>query len=101
MVREVYEETGLHVRVDRVLAVVGGASCRVTYPNGHVVEYVVTVFGCTRLAGSLIDSNDETAALEWFLPDEMPTLVFTYPAAVLRGTEARPYFEWDEAWVGR
>src|SRR5688500_16013478 len=42
--REVLEETGLVVEVTALLGVVGGAACRVRYPNHDEVEYVVTVF---------------------------------------------------------
>lgn len=97
--REVHEETGLEVRVDRVLGVVGGAAYRITYPNGDRVEYVVTVFECTRVAGQLIESNDETAALEWFAPEQMPALAVPYPDSVLRGADPSAYFEWDVAWA--
>jgi 8-oxo-dGTP pyrophosphatase MutT (NUDIX family) len=99
LVREVYEETGLHVRAERVLGVVGGAGCRVTYPNGDCVEYVCTVFECKRLSGSLIQSNDETSALQWFRPDEIPTLMFPYPKKVLGGGDGPAHFAWDDAWV--
>jgi len=97
--REVYEETGLQVRVGRVLGVVGGAGCRTTYPNGDRVEYVVTLFECTRLAGDLISCNDETAELAWFLPDQFPILAFPYPDEALRGGDHRAYFEWNPAWA--
>ncbi len=97
--REVQEETGLHVHPERVLAVVGGDRCRVTYPSGDQVEYLVTVFECTAVAGTLIDENNETASLHWFLPDELPELAFPYPDSVLRGEAPGTYFEWDEAWM--
>jgi len=99
VVREVYEETGLQVRVGRLLGVVGGAGCRTTYPNGDRVEYVVTIFECTRLAGAMISSNEETAELAWFLPDQIPTLAFPYPAEALRSGDRPAYFAWDPAWV--
>jgi 8-oxo-dGTP pyrophosphatase MutT (NUDIX family) len=98
--REVHEETGLRVRVERVLGVVGGARYRSTYPNGDRVEYVVTVFACTPVAGELIKSNDETSKLEWFSPDQVPALAFPYPDGVISSGECRAYFEWDAAWTG-
>src|SRR6185295_299752 len=52
-VREVYEETGLITRAERVLAVLGGSKYRVTYPNGDRVEGLVTVFECKHIGGSL------------------------------------------------
>jgi 8-oxo-dGTP pyrophosphatase MutT (NUDIX family) len=99
VVREVYEETGLHVRAERVLGIVGGTSCRVTYPNGDRVEYVVTVFECRQVSGALIGRNEETAGLQWFLSDELPVLTFRYPDGALFGLQPTAYFEWDEAWV--
>jgi hypothetical protein len=63
------------------------------------VEYVVTVFECSRLAGEMVDSNDETASLDWFAPDQMPTLASPYPDGALRGGDRAAYFEWDAAWA--
>lgn len=97
--REVYEETGLIVRAERVLGVFGGPKYRVTYPNGDRVEGLVTVFECTRIAGALIDCNEETAFLRWFPVGELPELAVPYPDDVLVGTSERACFEWDEAWT--
>jgi 8-oxo-dGTP pyrophosphatase MutT (NUDIX family) len=98
--REVYEETGLGVRVERVLGVFGGPSYRYTYANGDRVEAVVTVFECTRVSGSLIDCNDETEFLQWFRPDEIPRLAVPYVDEVIRATCMTAYFEWSDAWSG-
>lgn len=97
--REVYEETGLRVRAERVLGVFGGPKYRWTYSNGDRVEGIVTVFECTRVSGALIDSNDETAFLRWFRIDELPELAIPYPDEVLRGTGERACFEWNDAWA--
>jgi 8-oxo-dGTP pyrophosphatase MutT (NUDIX family) len=89
VVRESYEETGLRVRAARVAGVVGGASCRVRYANGHEVEYVVTIFDCDVAGGGLIDTNDETKRLVFVTKDELlPRLTFSYPPEVF--DEARP-----------
>jgi len=96
--REVYEETGLTVRPERVLGVFGGPQYRWTYPNGDRVEGVVTVFECVRVAGALIESNDETAILRWFRIGEIPALAIPYPGEVLRGEGPAAHFEWNEAW---
>jgi 8-oxo-dGTP pyrophosphatase MutT (NUDIX family) len=93
VVREVLEETGLRVRPRRIAAVVGGSSCRVRYPNGDQVEYVVTVFSCEVLGGSPIASNDETRKLAYFRPDEMPKLAFEYPTEIYIDNESPPYFD--------
>lgn len=97
--REVYEETGLNVRAERVLGVFGGPKYRWTYPNGDRVEGLVTVFECVRVSGELIESNDETAFLRWFTLAELPELAVPYPDEVLRGTGESAHFEWDETWA--
>lgn len=101
VVREVREETGLLVRAERVLAVWGGPECRVTYPNGDLVEYVVTVFDCAALGGELIDSGDETLELRWFAPEDVPPVGLPCPGALLRGTLSAPLFTWQEEWLRR
>src|SRR5450631_128378 len=63
--REVAEETGLVVRAETVLAVLGAEQCRMRYPNNDEVEYVVTVFACVVLGGALIEANDETKRLAY------------------------------------
>lgn len=95
--REVLEETGLHARVERILGVVGGSDCRVTYPNGDQVEYVCTVFECGRVGGELLASGEETSMLGWFSVGSMPELSFPYPDEVLRGTGAGAWFAWRAA----
>jgi 8-oxo-dGTP pyrophosphatase MutT (NUDIX family) len=93
VVREVFEETGLHVLPRSIVAVVGGPSCRFRYPNGDEVEYVVTVFGCEIAGGTLIDRNDETKTLAYFRQAEMPALGFGYPAETFDEARSTPYFE--------
>lgn len=97
--REVREETGLIVRATRVLGVVGGPDCRIVYANGDQVEYVVTVFECEAVAGTLIESNEETRALRWFALPDMPPLPFPYDEAILRGQDPDTRFDWDETWL--
>jgi hypothetical protein len=82
-----------------VLAVVGGENCRVTYPSGERVEYLVTDFECHIVTGTLIDANDETASLHWFQLDELPKLAFPYPEEVLRSQGSLAYVEWNDAWA--
>jgi 8-oxo-dGTP diphosphatase len=58
VVREVWEETGLLVAPTRVLAVIGGPSFVVHYPNGDETQYVGTVFDCEVRGGELRDGGD-------------------------------------------
>ncbi|RDW14940.1 NUDIX domain-containing protein, partial [Oceanobacillus chungangensis] len=46
LIREVWEETGLRVKPNKLLEIFGGESFRFTYPNGDQVEYSVFVFEC-------------------------------------------------------
>jgi 8-oxo-dGTP pyrophosphatase MutT (NUDIX family) len=83
VMREVMEETGLSVTPSEILGVCGGKDFQYVYPNGHQVEYVVTLFKCTVLddAGAWLDS--ETKSIRYFARDEMPTLALPYPLSAL------------------
>src|SRR5439155_21991048 len=62
VVREVWEETGLYTRPVRLLGVFGGPDCSVVYPNGDRASYVMSVFECQILGGTLTGTSDETSA---------------------------------------
>jgi 8-oxo-dGTP pyrophosphatase MutT (NUDIX family) len=72
VVREVLEETGVHVRPDRIVGVwtVPPMEC----PNGDRVSYVVTTFRCTPLSGEARVNDDESLEVAWFAPDALPPL---------------------------
>lgn len=82
LIREVHEETGLHVRPLRLLEVCGGQDMRFTYPNGDCTEYVCIFFGCEILGGELCPLDGEADAFGWFMPHELPEL--PYPSSVWR-----------------
>jgi 8-oxo-dGTP pyrophosphatase MutT (NUDIX family) len=93
IVREVREETGLRVRPARVAGVVGGGRCRVRYPNGHQVEYVVTVFDCAVVGGRLLETGEETLRLAFLNPAQaLSRLSFPYPAAIFDGSRPSAFF---------
>jgi ADP-ribose pyrophosphatase YjhB (NUDIX family) len=62
IVRETWEETGLIVSPQRLLAVYGGPEFVVQYPNGDEVQYVIAAFGCQVTGGALHDRSKETDA---------------------------------------
>ena len=73
VVREVWEETGLLVQPTRVLAVFGGPSLVVRYPNGDETQYISTMFECEIRGGELRDrgdDGDEIAAARFFSHNE-------------------------------
>ncbi len=73
-VREMWEETGLSVKLTRILGVFGGPDFLVEYTNGDSVIYVMTVFECKVTGGSLQPHDSETLELAYFSKDELSTL---------------------------
>lgn len=73
-VRECLEETGLQVRPVQILGVYGGPPCEVTYANGDVVQYVLTLFRCEVVGGQLIPDGDEALDARYVAADEWQDL---------------------------
>ena len=74
IVREVFEETGLHVEPLRFVGVFGGPEYRVRYANGDEVSYVTSVFECRVLGGTLRPDGEEVLEVGWFSVDEVARL---------------------------
>ncbi len=75
-IREVYEETGISVEPERVVAVLSGRDYKVTYPNGDQMATVTTVFRCRPTDASAPRVNDdESLDIRYFpraaLPENM------------------------------
>jgi 8-oxo-dGTP pyrophosphatase MutT (NUDIX family) len=70
-VREMWEETGLHVELTRVVGVFGGTLCVSTYGNGDVVSWVSTVFAAQPLGGTLRPDGEETLEVRYFARPEL------------------------------
>ena len=72
VVREVYEETAVHVVPERITSVLtqppGG------YPNGDVCEYVDITFRCRAVGGVARVNDDESSAVGWFDLDGLPPI---------------------------
>lgn len=70
-VREVFEETGVHVAVERL----AGVMLRdVTYPHGDICQYLTVWFRCRALGGQAVVNDEESVAVGWFGPEELPDL---------------------------
>jgi len=69
-IREVLEETGITVEIERVSGVY--TSPVITYPNGHVTQYVITAFRCKPIGGEPRVSDDESLAIKYFPLTELP-----------------------------
>ncbi|PKR82381.1 hypothetical protein CWO92_24790 [Heyndrickxia camelliae] len=98
VVREVWEETGLHVVPKKLVGVFGGKDFRYQYPNGHKVEYNVFLFECVAQGGELNPIDSETAELRYFKAEEMPELALPYPKFLfLQDNHAETYFQRKES----
>ena len=65
-VREMWEETGLHVALTHVIGVFGGERCASTYANGDRIAWVSTVFGAKPLDGTPRPDGAETLEVRYF-----------------------------------
>ncbi|MBO1580738.1 NUDIX domain-containing protein [Bacillus sp. XF8] len=79
VVREVWEETGLQVKVKEIIGIFGGRGFRHTYSNGDQVEYIVVVFECEVVGGELVAIDGESLKLQYFSSHERPKLALSYP----------------------
>ena len=72
-VREVLEETGLHVSVRRLIGVYSDPRGHnvMSYPGGDIVQYVTVVFECVRVGGEL-RLSDESTDIGYFSVDALP-----------------------------
>lgn len=70
--REVLEETGVTVRVERLLSV--EALDLSVAPNGDQVHWLAIGFQCRLAGGDARVNDDESVEVGWFTPGSMPAL---------------------------
>lgn len=73
VVREVWEETGLHVTPERLVSVFGGPDHVFTYPNGDQAAVISFTFACKVVDGIPTPDGVESLELAWFDPAEALT----------------------------
>lgn len=73
-VREMWEETGLQVKLTRILGVFGGPDFLVSYPNGDQTTYIMTVFECKKIHGQLKPRDGEALELSYFSKSELESI---------------------------
>jgi ADP-ribose pyrophosphatase YjhB (NUDIX family) len=78
VVREVQEETGLHVEVERLIGVYTGPDFEWTYPNGDQAQIITVFFGCRVIGGALTPDHHEFLDLGYFAPGHFPALMPRY-----------------------
>ncbi|MFF4536234.1 NUDIX domain-containing protein [Streptomyces aureus] len=71
-VREVYEETAVHVEVERVVMIQAGRE--VTFDNGDVCQFMDTTLRCRAIGGEARVNDDESLQVGWFEVDALPKL---------------------------
>ena len=71
--REVWEETGLRVRVTRLIGVYSNPDQLVIYPDGNKAFFVVLSFEAEIISGEL-GLSDETTAFGYFSLEEMESM---------------------------
>ncbi|GAA1356520.1 NUDIX domain-containing protein [Arthrobacter rhombi] len=87
-VREVQEETGVDVRVERLAGI--GTTDPVTYPNGDQAQYLDMVFACRYVSGTARVNDDENTDVAWFTDAERPLLPPKHARAVDWARSAEP-----------
>jgi len=68
--REVLEETGIEIEVQQLISI--STIPPTTYLNGDVSSYVDHFFRCRAVAGTAQVGDDESLAVGWFDPDDLP-----------------------------
>ena len=72
LAREVAEETGVTVAVERLLGI--ETLPPLTYPNGDVCQFVDHAFLCRATGGEAHVADDESLDVGWFAVADLPAL---------------------------
>lgn len=73
--REVFEETGLRIKVEKILGIYSGKKYQETRKNGDECQPVVVAFYTKFIGGKLkLTDNDETLDLDYFSEKELPNI---------------------------
>ncbi len=72
-IREVFEETGLSVKIIRLIGVYSDPSSQIFhYPDGRVIHFVTCCFQAEVIGGELRAASPETLDLRYFPCDRLP-----------------------------
>lgn len=76
--REVREETGLEIRIERLVGIYSEPAFQiVSYPDGRTVHFVTCLFE-SRWIGGILQGSEEGLEWGWFAPDELPVDLLPY-----------------------
>lgn len=88
-IREVKEETGLTVKITRLLGVYSGPAGRiVTYPGRWGVVHLVDVLLEARVVSGRVKASRESEELRYFRPNDLPARIAPPARAALRDVAA-------------
>jgi 8-oxo-dGTP diphosphatase len=91
LVREVMEETGMRVEVQRITGVY--LSRVIFYPDGNQGQYVVVAFRCRSVSGVPHVADEESLEVGYFPLDALPELHPEQRARIDHAiSDAPPYF---------
>ncbi len=71
IVREVWEETRVRVRAERLALLV--TDPELTYPNGDRCQFISMTFRCRYLSGQAAVGDEESTSVAWFDVDALPS----------------------------
>lgn len=84
LIRELREETGLAVDIERLVGVYSDPAYQIVhYPDGRVIQFVTCLFAC-RLRGGNLQGSEEGTAWAWFSPASLPQDLTSYARVWLR-----------------
>ncbi|GAA0527684.1 NUDIX domain-containing protein [Paractinoplanes ferrugineus] len=90
-VREVLEETGVRVEIERL----GGVDMHESvYPNGDRCHYLVAWFRCRPTGGQARPDGEESLEVGWFPPDALPAGLGRSALLRIETTAARDAAPW-------
>ncbi|EIM05437.1 hypothetical protein A1A1_16183 [Planococcus antarcticus DSM 14505] len=73
IIREISEETGLKVKVNRLIGVYSDPVSQVfSYSNGNISHFITTCFECEVVGGTLIKKSEETLDVNYFGFNHLP-----------------------------
>ena len=70
LAREVTEETGIEVDVERLALLV--TEPELTYGNGDRCQFIAMIFRCRYTGGTAAVGDEESTAVSWFPVEELP-----------------------------
>jgi len=87
VIRETYEEVGLHVRPTQLVGVFTGPDAFHTYTDGNQVQIARTIFRADMIGGELNPDNYETLDAQWFDLEHLPPMVERHQRALYIASE--------------